>query len=243
MSRPEHGALHHVEIWVPDLERALGSLGWLLETLGYAVSQSWDSGHSWLLGPTYLVLDVPRTPSTRRRSAALRGLPGEQRRLRSRARRNQPTPPGELIRSTTLWLPLPQGFRSWLAGFGRRRGLRECDCRRTDGCGWPRCSWWRRCRACGVSRCVCSPSSCSSSSVPAEGAVTPLPRNMPGCGLWVFAQCGRDAAGARLARGCGGASSAALSGGAHVARGSPVRALWLHARVLWVLVRLLSGGF
>lgn len=62
--------------------------------------------------------------------------------------------------------------------------------------------------------------------------MTPLPRNMPGCGLWVFAQCGRDAAGARLARGCGGASSAALSGGAHVARGSPVRALWLHARVL-----------
>ena len=37
--------------------RALGSLGWLLETLGYAVSQSWDSGHSWLLGPTYLVLE------------------------------------------------------------------------------------------------------------------------------------------------------------------------------------------
>ncbi|MGW6470798.1 VOC family protein [Streptomyces nigra] len=57
MSRPEHGALHHVEIWVSDLERALGSLGWLLETLGYAVSQSWDSGHSWLLGPTYLVLE------------------------------------------------------------------------------------------------------------------------------------------------------------------------------------------
>ncbi|MFI7005313.1 VOC family protein [Streptomyces sp. NPDC050145] len=57
MNRPTHGALHHVEIWVPDLDRALASLGWLLQTLGYAVSQSWATGRSWLLGPTYLVLE------------------------------------------------------------------------------------------------------------------------------------------------------------------------------------------
>ncbi|KOU09314.1 glyoxalase [Streptomyces sp. NRRL F-4711] len=49
--------MHHVEIWVPDLDRALASLGWLLQALGYAVSQSWDTGRSWLLGPTYLVLE------------------------------------------------------------------------------------------------------------------------------------------------------------------------------------------
>nr|WP_202538109.1 VOC family protein [Streptomyces sp. SID8379] len=49
--------MHHVEIWVPDLDRAAASLGWLLQTLGYAVSQTWDSGRSWLLGPTYLVLE------------------------------------------------------------------------------------------------------------------------------------------------------------------------------------------
>ncbi|MGV9640607.1 VOC family protein [Streptomyces sp. NPDC003333] len=61
MSRPTHGSLHHVEIWVPDLDRALASLGWLLETLGYTVSQSWDAGRSWLLGPTYLVLE--RSPA------------------------------------------------------------------------------------------------------------------------------------------------------------------------------------
>lgn len=61
MNRPTHGALHHVEIWVPDLDRALVSLGWLLQTLGYAVSQSWDTGRSWLLGPTYLVLE--RSPA------------------------------------------------------------------------------------------------------------------------------------------------------------------------------------
>ena len=57
MNRPTHGALHHVEIWVPDLARAIGSFGWLLETLGYTVFQDWDAGRSWKLGPTYLVLE------------------------------------------------------------------------------------------------------------------------------------------------------------------------------------------
>ncbi|MFD8008755.1 VOC family protein [Streptomyces sp. NPDC058955] len=57
MNRPTHGTLHHVEIWVPDLDRALASLGWLLETLGYTVSQSWATGRGWLLGPTYVVLE------------------------------------------------------------------------------------------------------------------------------------------------------------------------------------------
>ncbi|MFE0098955.1 VOC family protein [Streptomyces sp. NPDC059009] len=49
--------LHHIELWVPDLHRALASLGWLLEALGYALSQSWDGGRSWRLGPTYLVVE------------------------------------------------------------------------------------------------------------------------------------------------------------------------------------------
>ncbi|MFI8320520.1 VOC family protein [Streptomyces sp. NPDC085529] len=61
MNRPAHGTLHHVEIWVPDLDRALVSLGWMLETLGYSVSQSWATGRSWRLGPTYLVLE--RSPA------------------------------------------------------------------------------------------------------------------------------------------------------------------------------------
>ncbi|MCF3180644.1 VOC family protein [Streptomyces polychromogenes] len=56
-TRPEHGALHHVEIWVPDLERAVASFGWLLEALGHTPFQSWDDGRSWRLGATYLVLE------------------------------------------------------------------------------------------------------------------------------------------------------------------------------------------
>ncbi|MEU9366152.1 VOC family protein [Streptomyces avermitilis] len=57
MNRPTNGTLHHVELWVPDLDRAVASLGWLLEALGHTLFQSWNNGCSWRLGPTYLVLE------------------------------------------------------------------------------------------------------------------------------------------------------------------------------------------
>ncbi|MCK2221231.1 VOC family protein [Actinomadura sp. ATCC 31491] len=55
------GVLHHVEIWVPDLGRAVRSWGWLLESLGYRTFQEWPDGRSWRLGETYLVLE--RSPA------------------------------------------------------------------------------------------------------------------------------------------------------------------------------------
>lgn len=57
MSRPTNGTLHHVELWVADIDRAVASLGWLLEALDYARFQSWNGGCSRRLGPTYLVLE------------------------------------------------------------------------------------------------------------------------------------------------------------------------------------------
>ncbi|MEU7427919.1 VOC family protein [Streptomyces sp. NPDC040750] len=57
MNQPTRGALHHVEIWVSDLDRAIFSFGWLLEALGYAMFQNWKDGRSWRLGATYLVLE------------------------------------------------------------------------------------------------------------------------------------------------------------------------------------------
>lgn len=54
---PAPGTLHHVEIWVPDLDRAVSDWQWLLEDLGYTLHQNWDNGRSWKLGPTYLVLE------------------------------------------------------------------------------------------------------------------------------------------------------------------------------------------
>jgi catechol 2,3-dioxygenase-like lactoylglutathione lyase family enzyme len=51
------GSLHHVELWVPDLSRAVSSIGWLLEELGYRTHQDWERGRSWLLGDTYIVAE------------------------------------------------------------------------------------------------------------------------------------------------------------------------------------------
>jgi catechol 2,3-dioxygenase-like lactoylglutathione lyase family enzyme len=54
--------LHHVEVWVPDLDRAAVSWGWLLGELGYEVYQDWPGGRSWrpAAGGTYIV--VERSP-------------------------------------------------------------------------------------------------------------------------------------------------------------------------------------
>jgi DivIVA domain-containing protein len=39
--------LHHMEIWVRDLEVAMRSFGWLFERLGWNLFQVWDQGRSW----------------------------------------------------------------------------------------------------------------------------------------------------------------------------------------------------
>ena len=57
---PTSGALHHVELWVADLNRAVTSWGWLLPALGYQPYQDWPAGRSWRLGHTYLVIEQSR---------------------------------------------------------------------------------------------------------------------------------------------------------------------------------------
>ncbi|MFV8186340.1 VOC family protein [Streptomyces sp. AF1B] len=59
----ERELLHHVELWVPDLERAAGAWGWLLTRLGYTTYQSWAEGRSWRCGATYIV--VEQSPALR----------------------------------------------------------------------------------------------------------------------------------------------------------------------------------
>jgi catechol 2,3-dioxygenase-like lactoylglutathione lyase family enzyme len=54
---PAPGSLHHVEVWVPDLARAIPQWGWLLGQVGYAPFQNWPEGRSWRLGRTYLVIE------------------------------------------------------------------------------------------------------------------------------------------------------------------------------------------
>ncbi len=61
------GRLHHVELYVRDLQTSRRFWSWLMERLGYKLFQDWDAGFSYLLGETYLVfvqaeerfLDIP----------------------------------------------------------------------------------------------------------------------------------------------------------------------------------------
>ena len=53
------GLLHHVELWVPDIERADAEWGWLLGELGYE-REEWADGRTYTLGDTYIV--VERSP-------------------------------------------------------------------------------------------------------------------------------------------------------------------------------------
>jgi catechol 2,3-dioxygenase-like lactoylglutathione lyase family enzyme len=55
--QPVTGTVHHIELWVPELDRAVESWGWLLQTLGYTVFQSWPAGRSWRLGAAYIVVE------------------------------------------------------------------------------------------------------------------------------------------------------------------------------------------
>jgi catechol 2,3-dioxygenase-like lactoylglutathione lyase family enzyme len=41
------GGLHHLELYVRDLERSSEFWGWLLTELGYEPFQEWDEGISW----------------------------------------------------------------------------------------------------------------------------------------------------------------------------------------------------
>jgi catechol 2,3-dioxygenase-like lactoylglutathione lyase family enzyme len=52
-----HGVLHHVELWVPSIDRAIESWGWLLAELGYELYQDWPAGRSWRLNGTYIVIE------------------------------------------------------------------------------------------------------------------------------------------------------------------------------------------
>jgi catechol 2,3-dioxygenase-like lactoylglutathione lyase family enzyme len=50
------GQLHHLELYVEDLERAYRFWGWLLGELGYDPHQEWDEGCSYRRGDTYIAL-------------------------------------------------------------------------------------------------------------------------------------------------------------------------------------------
>jgi catechol 2,3-dioxygenase-like lactoylglutathione lyase family enzyme len=50
-----NGHLHHLELYVADLERSVGFWGWLLLELGWECYQEWDQGCSYRHGDMGLV--------------------------------------------------------------------------------------------------------------------------------------------------------------------------------------------
>lgn len=57
-AHPRTGAIHHVEIWVPDLEPAIESMGWIFAQLGFEASDAWATGRLWRGGESYLVIEA-----------------------------------------------------------------------------------------------------------------------------------------------------------------------------------------
>ena len=49
------GMIHHLEIYVSNLEESTIFWEWLLSELGYTPYQKWDKGQSYKLNDTYLV--------------------------------------------------------------------------------------------------------------------------------------------------------------------------------------------
>jgi catechol 2,3-dioxygenase-like lactoylglutathione lyase family enzyme len=68
------GTIHHVELWVPDLDRATASWGWLLTELGYQPFQEWPGGRSWRAGQTYIVVEQSPARTASRHDRCRPGL-------------------------------------------------------------------------------------------------------------------------------------------------------------------------
>lgn len=68
------GTLHHVELWVDNLDRATASWGWLLGQLGYQRFQDWPAGQSWLLGGSYIVIEQSPAHTATRHDRCRPGL-------------------------------------------------------------------------------------------------------------------------------------------------------------------------
>lgn len=51
-------SIHHVQLWVPDLDRAERSWGWLLDQLGYTMSRRWEHGFVFRQAPTAIVIEA-----------------------------------------------------------------------------------------------------------------------------------------------------------------------------------------
>lgn len=75
---PTQGTLHHVEIYVSDLEVTKNFWSWLLIELGYKIRNEWEEGITYVLADTYLVFvqteEKYKEPSYHRKRTGLNHL-------------------------------------------------------------------------------------------------------------------------------------------------------------------------
>jgi catechol 2,3-dioxygenase-like lactoylglutathione lyase family enzyme len=86
VDQASHGTLHHVELWVPNLDRAVATWGWLLGELDYQLFQDWADGKSWRSGPTYIVVEQSPARTASRHDRCRPGLNHLAFHMESRAR-------------------------------------------------------------------------------------------------------------------------------------------------------------
>ena len=66
--------MHHIELWVPDFNRAKDEWGWILSSLGYETYQAWTNGISWRRGSLYIVVEESPDLSSREHQRTSAGL-------------------------------------------------------------------------------------------------------------------------------------------------------------------------
>ncbi|GAA3902779.1 VOC family protein [Microbacterium invictum] len=63
--------IHHVEIWIADLDQTRREWGWLLERLGFERGPDWADGSTWAAGGSYVTFttspNLAAAPHDRRR--------------------------------------------------------------------------------------------------------------------------------------------------------------------------------
>ncbi|MFT4214828.1 MAG: glyoxalase [Microbacterium sp.] len=63
--------IHHVELWVADLDQTQLQWGWLLDRLGFTLVGEWPGGFSWAAGGAYVTFttspNLLASPHDRRR--------------------------------------------------------------------------------------------------------------------------------------------------------------------------------
>lgn len=69
--------IHHVEVWVADLDEAKVDWAWLLGRVGFELQSEWRDGQSWSAGGAYITLTTSpnlTTPTHDRRRAGVNHL-------------------------------------------------------------------------------------------------------------------------------------------------------------------------